>query len=216
MKQVATREAVFKVADEIAADGRVPSQVEVQERTGGSYTTVQKHLEAWRQEKASAAQIDVPAPVKAVGDRALRDIYSAAVEAAKNALMPVVEQAQAAATEAQEGRVAAEREIARLEAALEGKDAELITMRERVRTAETATATMDGRLQATTEQLTNVSERLHGAEQDLAKGAALLLALEASQELSAAIAQIRARMSDDTFQSAAAPKGSGAATKGGK
>jgi chromosome segregation ATPase len=216
MKAVATKEAVYKAADEIAAEGREPGQIEVQQRTGGSYTTVQKHLAAWAQERAATAQVEVPADVSAVAERAVRDIYSAAVTAAKAALVPQVEQAQAAAATANERLATAEQEIARLETVVDGKDDELITMAEKLRSAETALATMDGRLQATTEQLSDLSDRLQAAEREVTKARALVLALEASQELSEAVAQIRARLdtdlSDDTLPSSAKARG----TKAGK
>jgi len=46
-KQVATKEVVFAAADAFATRGIDPTTVLVQERTGGSYTTVKRLLDEW-------------------------------------------------------------------------------------------------------------------------------------------------------------------------
>lgn len=62
-KVVATQELVFEAARSLAAEGLEPSMLTVQARIGGgSYTTIKRHLDAWKDQQATAAQESIKAP----------------------------------------------------------------------------------------------------------------------------------------------------------
>ena len=62
-KVVATQELVFEAARSLAAEGLEPSMLTVQARIGGgSYTTIKRHLDAWKDQQAPAAQESIKAP----------------------------------------------------------------------------------------------------------------------------------------------------------
>jgi len=66
----ATKEKVFTAADAILEDGSTPSAISVRKAIGGgSYETIQNHLEEWRElqaVKAAASAEPMPAPVAEV------------------------------------------------------------------------------------------------------------------------------------------------------
>ncbi len=62
-KVVATQELVFEAARAVAAEGLEPSMLTVQARIGGgSYTTIKRHLDAWKDQQATAAQESIKVP----------------------------------------------------------------------------------------------------------------------------------------------------------
>lgn len=62
-KLVATQELVFEAARSLAAEGLEPSMLSVQARIGGgSYTTIKRHLDAWKDQQATAAQESIKVP----------------------------------------------------------------------------------------------------------------------------------------------------------
>ena len=61
-KPVATQELVFETARVLIAEGVDPSMLNVQARIGGSYTTIKRHLDAWKDQQAMASQTSVETP----------------------------------------------------------------------------------------------------------------------------------------------------------
>jgi hypothetical protein len=53
-RQIVTQQAVTEVADALVAEGLDPSIMAVQSRIGGgSYSTVKRYLDVWKQERAA-------------------------------------------------------------------------------------------------------------------------------------------------------------------
>lgn len=82
-KKIATDAVVFAAADTLLAEGREPTILLLQERTGGSYTTVQKALERWSE--ARAAQPPAPPEIAARGEQFVRALWAAARQQANEA-----------------------------------------------------------------------------------------------------------------------------------
>ena len=84
-----TQEQIFAAADQIAAEGRRPTQAAIRDITGGSYTTISPALNAWKErQKAAAAPAQEPAPT-ALGERMAElaaEIWSQAMELATRRL----------------------------------------------------------------------------------------------------------------------------------
>ena len=54
-KLIATQKAVHQVAEDLVNEGIQPSIILIQERTGGSYSTVKKWFEMWLDELGRTA-----------------------------------------------------------------------------------------------------------------------------------------------------------------
>lgn len=64
----ATESTVFQAAERILADGTWPSAEDVRQQIGGgSYRTIQLHLNRWRVHVANAVRKDCPLPPHVVG-----------------------------------------------------------------------------------------------------------------------------------------------------
>jgi len=71
-KPVVTEALVFTVADQLQAGGTEPTIIMVQERIGGgSYTTVKRYLDAWKQHQTRQPVVEVPAEVTVQGMAAM-------------------------------------------------------------------------------------------------------------------------------------------------
>lgn len=160
-RPVATHEAVFAAADAIAASGVEPTLTLVQERTGGSYTTVKRHLEAWRAKREDdAAAVDVPAGVLTRGSNLARDLYAQALRLAEATVAQPLDRAVTALKKA-EGQVAtAEAEVARLEDAEQSQAEHIDRLETQVRELELSAAAQQATLREKTEALARTESRL--------------------------------------------------------
>jgi len=154
---VATQEAVYSVAEALMLEGIEPTLTAVQGRTGGSYTTVKRHLEAWEaKRKGEIAAVDLPADVEARGREFVQALYAHALHDAKAAVAEPLALAEAARDKA-EGRLAgAESEVARLERIEQEQASRIDTLIQRVRELEMSTAAQ----QATIQEKALAAERL--------------------------------------------------------
>ncbi len=174
-KQVATEEAVFAAADALVAEGKEPSLKVVQERTGGSYTTVKRHLEAWEaKRKGEIAAVDLPADIELRGRDFVQTLYAHALRDAKAAVAEPLALAEAARDKADSERADAEAEVARLEGVEQEQTGRIDTLTQRVRELEMSTAAQ----QATIQEKAAVAARL---EAQLAEAQSALAARD--QEL---------------------------------
>lgn len=180
-KQVATQELVFATAEALAADGIEPTMTVVQERTGGSYTTVKRHLEAWvakRQTEATA--VDVPAEIAARSSALVRDLYGHALNAAQLAVAEPLEQAVAARKKAEGHLAGAEAEVARLEGVEQAQVARIDELSQRVRELELSTAALQATLREKTAGVARLEALLEEAQAGLAARDQQLAGLRAS------------------------------------
>lgn len=76
---VATREAVFQIADELVAQGHKPGPNIVQQRTGGSFTTVSRLLKEWEAERqVTQPVLDLPPALVAHATELARTLWTTA------------------------------------------------------------------------------------------------------------------------------------------
>lgn len=126
-RPIVTPQAVKEVADALTAEGADPSILAVQSRIGGgSYSTVKRYLDAWKQARALAdtAAIETPAVVQAKGQEFAHAVWALATREAQREAQTIKDEARA--------------EVAALRADLAGATTE-ITRLEGVETAQAAT-----------------------------------------------------------------------------
>lgn len=180
-KQVATEEAVFAVADALVAEGKEPSLKVVQERTGGSYTTVKRHLEAWEaKRKGEIAAVDLPADIEVRGREFVQALYAHALRDAKAAVAEPLALAEAARDKAESERADAEAEVARLEGVEQEQAGRLEALTQRVRELEMSTAAQQATIQEKAAAAARLESQLAEAQSALAARDQELAGLRAS------------------------------------
>lgn len=142
-RQIVTQHAVTEIAEALVLEGLEPSIVAVQSRIGGgSYSTVKRFLDVWRQEKAEAATAapDTPSEVQAKGQEFARAVWALASREAQREAQQARDEASAEVAAARGDLAEATTEIARLEG-VESEQATTIEQQgARLRDAELALA----------------------------------------------------------------------------
>lgn len=98
---VATKEAVFRVANELLESGQEPTVITITNLTGGSRSTVAKHFDEWKREHGPGA-VKLPPETQRIVLQAGREIWSKLNELANDRVRAVQEAAEKAVKEAQE------------------------------------------------------------------------------------------------------------------
>lgn len=117
-RQIVTQQAVTEAAEALIVEGAEPSIVAVQARIGGgSYSTVKKCLDVWKQQRAEAATAapDTPAEVQAKGQEFARIVWALASREAQAEAQQAKDEAQAEVAAVRGELAEATNEIARLE-----------------------------------------------------------------------------------------------------
>ena len=216
-KPVATQEAVFAAADALVADGKEPSMTLVQERTGGSYTTVKRHLEAWEaKRKGEIAAVDLPADIEARGRDFVQTLYAHALHGAKAAVAEPLALAEASRDKAEGLLAGAEAEVARLEGVEQEQIGRIDALTQRVRELEMSTAAQQATIQEKVASVARLDAQLAEAQNALAARDQELAGLRASAK---AVEGLQGRLDalQRTVQGLTASAGAGApSVKGGK
>lgn len=129
-RQIVTQQAVTEAAEALIVEGAEPSIVAVQARIGGgSYSTVKKFLDVWRQQRAEAATAapDTPAEVQAKGQEFARAVWALASREAQAEAQQAKDEAHAEVAAVRVELADANNEIARLEG-VEAAQAETIEL----------------------------------------------------------------------------------------
>ena len=117
-RQIVTSERVAEIANALVLEGQEPSIVAVQAQIGGgSYSTVKRYLDVWRQERAEAAASapDMPSEIAAKGSEFARAVWGMASRQAQRDAQVVKDSAAKAEAALRGELVGAQAEIARLE-----------------------------------------------------------------------------------------------------
>lgn len=117
-RQIVTSERVAEIANALVLEGQEPSIVAVQAQIGGgSYSTVKRYLDVWRQERAEAAASapDMPSEIAAKGAEFARTVWAMASRQAQRDAQGVKDAAAKAEAALRGELVGAQAEIARLE-----------------------------------------------------------------------------------------------------
>ena len=167
MQQVVTQQAVDAAADAILTAGGKPTFRLIQQRVGGSFTTIKPMLADWeaRREKGEDAAVEVPDTLLARGADLVRTIYAEVAQQARVESEAVRKDAEVRMS-AMKGELSeATEEIARLEALGSSRAEELETLRE----ANRALELQAGRLEERAEQATRLEVELRDLRVALAK-----------------------------------------------
>ena len=167
MQQVVTQQAVDAAADAIFCAGGKPTFRLIQQRVGGSFTTIKPMLADWetRREKGEDAAVEVPDTLLARGADLVRTIYAEVAQQARVESEAVRKDAEVRVS-AMKGELSeATEEIARLEALGSSRAEELETLREANRALELKV----GRLEERAEQATRFEDELREERMALAK-----------------------------------------------
>lgn len=176
-----TEQEIFEAADTLAAQGQeVTAQSLFKVMGGGSYTTVYKHLEAWRQSRPALVNpvvaMDLPEPVQTAFVAAWKVAASEAAREVSTVRDRAAEGVKAATKQLSE----ALEHIARLEAEIDAiaADMEVLTAeRDELKVAMQKLENDKAALAAKSEQLESqvaVVPRLEAAKEDAQKHAAQL------------------------------------------
>lgn len=117
-KRIVTQHAVTEVAEALSLEGLEPSIVAVQSRIGGgSFSTVKRFLDVWKQEKAEAATaaLETPPEVQSKGQEFAHTVWALASREARREMQQAREEAGAEVTAVRGELNEATTEIARLE-----------------------------------------------------------------------------------------------------
>lgn len=180
-RQVATQEVVFSVAEALVSEGIEPSLTTVQGRTGGSYTTVKRHLEAWEaKRKVEIASVDLPADIESRGREFVQALYAHALRDAKAAVAEPLALAEAARVKAESERADAEAEVVRLEGVEQEQAGRIDALTQRVRELEMSTAAQEATIQEKVTAVARLETQLAEARSALAARDQELAGLRAS------------------------------------
>ena len=157
-----TKEQVFEMAAALQDEGIAPTVKAIQERTGGSYSTITPHLAEWRKERAGP-----PADIPSIPDKvqaAFQQIWATAARAAQNEV-----ETQKQALDAMRREMASERteltvEIARLEDVLEDASKKREDLEAALKSEQQAGQDKDERSTALQIENARLEERARGAD----------------------------------------------------
>lgn len=176
MQQVVTQQAVDAAADAILTAGGKPTFRLIQQRVGGSFTTLKPMLADWeaRREKGDETAVEVPDALLARGADLVRTIYAEVAQQARVESEAVRKDAEVRVS-AMKGELSeATEEIARLEALGTSRAEELETLREANRALELKV----GRLEERAEQAARLEVELRDLRVTLAKAEQQVLDLQ--------------------------------------
>lgn len=167
MQQVVTQQAVDAAADAIVAVGGKPTFRFIQQRVGGSFTTLKPMLANWetRREKCEEVTVEVPDALLARGTDLVRSIYAEVAQQARVESEAVRKDAETRVSAMKTDLAEATEEIARLEAQDAARADELVTLREVNRGLELKI----GRLEERVEHMTRMEAELRDTRAALAK-----------------------------------------------
>ena len=117
-KPIVTKELVFEIASRLITENVEPSIMNVQTRLGGgSYTTVKRYLDEWRQSEKEKipATSEVPGEISQKSEELVRTIWAFATQLAQREVAAIKEEALAKSSQAQEELSNALHELQRLE-----------------------------------------------------------------------------------------------------
>ncbi|MGS0567065.1 DNA-binding protein [Xanthomonas oryzae] len=206
MEKIVTQQAVDEAANQILKAGAKPTFRAVQQRVGGSFTTIKPLLRDWeeRQGRPDPQAIEVPEAVRERGAEMVRMVYAAAHQEAQRVVTEVREWAAEEVDGAKAELAEATEEVARLEAEVSVRDQQIESLKASNRDQEIAISRLEERAQRldeTERALAETRSALVRAEQ---KAADLQAQLDAAPALTQQLADLQQRL--DQLATGAAKK----------
>ncbi len=120
-RAIVTQEAVADAAAQLVTAGEEPSIINVQAQIGGgSFSTVKRYLDAWKEAQAAApAQVEAPAAVQEQAAAFGRAVWQAALSLAEQQVAQVRADAERQVAQARASEAEAMQAVTRLEAQLD-------------------------------------------------------------------------------------------------
>lgn len=175
-RQIVTQQAVNEVADALVAQGLDPSIMTVQSRIGGgSYSTVKRYLDVWKQEKAAmeTGATVLPSAVEVKGQEFAHAVWAIATKEAQQETQAIKDEARTLVAAARSDLAGATTEISRLEsvesaqlATIEALQAKLREMELLLADAQAQARRVPGLEQMLIEQRQELQLELEAARQD--------------------------------------------------
>jgi len=169
-RQIVTQDVVDKAAEALVAEGLEPSIVAIQARAGGgSFSTVKRYLDIWKQRRAEAAAAapETPPPIRAKAEEFARAAWALAYEEAQQETRQAKALAAAEIAALRAELAEANTEIARLEANEVRLNAAIARNESKLRDAEVARA----EFQAQANRIPEIETALDGARQEVTQKA---------------------------------------------
>lgn len=141
-RKVVTQELVNQAADDLISEGKEPTLVDIQARIGGSFTSIKKCLDHWKEERVSSSEAvaSMPPDVVAKGQELIRAVWISASGIAQRDARVIADKANMDVTNVRSELSQAMNEIARLER-IESRLNELVEQQQyRLREVELALA----------------------------------------------------------------------------
>lgn len=160
-RQIVTQQGVSEAADALVHEGLEASIVAVQARIGGgSYTTVKRYLDAWRQHRVDDAlkAPETPVSVQARANEFARSVWALAWGEAQVEVLSVKESAVSEIAAVRKELTEASSEISRLEAVEAAHVSALSEQGEKLRVTELALAEAQTQARRVSELEQTVSE----------------------------------------------------------
>lgn len=186
-KRVVTKELVIAAAKALVAEGIDPTVKLVQERTGGSFSTVQPLLKAWQAEEKQTDAVAVPPEIQARAEKLIRAVYTTAVLAAQASVAEPLKQAEAARDLAANELATAVAEVAHLEALADERTAKIETLEVRIHELELRCSVAQATISDQTGANLRLEARLDEAQRAISKRDMELAELRAAERTSEAL-----------------------------
>jgi DNA repair exonuclease SbcCD ATPase subunit len=182
-KPIATYEAVAQTAEALLNESQDPTLIAIQERTGGSFSTIKRHLDVWTAKRQSAQAVQVPASLAEQGAALVRDIWRAAEVQANQAVNAIKLESERLVAVAEQHTAEALAAIERLEHTNEAQASTIATLQaelERHRAAaQTALATATAQAHTAEQRVAQLTNELAQTRSELTTQAKIVGEAEA-------------------------------------
>jgi chromosome segregation ATPase len=168
-KPIATYEAVAQTAEALLNESQDPTLIAIQERTGGSFSTIKRHLDVWTAKRQSAQAIQVPASLAEQGAALVRDIWRAAEVQASQAVNAIKLESERLVAVAEQHTAEALAAIERLEHTNEAQTSTIATLQAELEHHRAATAQAQTALATATAQAHTAEQRVAQLTSELAQ-----------------------------------------------
>jgi chromosome segregation ATPase len=203
-RAIVTQEAVAEAAAQLVAAGEEPSIINVQARIGGgSFSTVKRYLDAWKEAQAAVpAQVEAPPAVQEQAAAFGRAVWQAAVALAEQQIAQVRAEAERQVAQARASEAEAMQAVTRLETQLEELAQQLVAAQQErdaargaLDEAVLAEQRAQARLEEQRERLTDLHRQVEAQATELSQARADLLA---QAKLAGEVEALRRQMADES------------------
>jgi chromosome segregation ATPase len=168
-KPIATYDAVSQTAEALLNESQDPTLIAIQERTGGSFSTIKRHLDVWTAKRQSAQAIQVPTSLAEQGAALVRDIWRAAEVQASQAVNAIKLESERLVAVAEQHTAEALAAIERLEHTNEAQTSTIATLQAELERHRAATAAAQTALATATAQAHTAEQRVAQLTSELAQ-----------------------------------------------